>query len=104
MSALLIGCARCSTDAQDLTAQRDGPATLGADTQRIYVDRGLTGMHREPPGSREALVACRAGDTLVVLSGSYIPVRTLHCGLVDTAVPGGWRRRGIQALRGHPRA
>ena len=29
MSALLIGYARCSTDAQDLTAQRDALATLG---------------------------------------------------------------------------
>ena len=42
MSGLLIGYARVSTDAQDLTAQRDR--------------RGL----------REALAACRAGDTLVV--------------------------------------
>lgn len=29
MSALLVGYARCSTDAQDLTAQRDALATLG---------------------------------------------------------------------------
>ena len=66
MSALLVGYARCSTDAQDLTAQRDGLARLGVDRERIYVDHGLTGTNRERPGLREALAACRAGDTLVV--------------------------------------
>jgi Resolvase, N terminal domain len=66
MSALLVGYARCSTDTQDLNAQRDGLATLGVAAERIYVDRGLTGTNRERPGLREALAACRAGDTLVV--------------------------------------
>jgi len=32
----------------------------------IYVDHGLTGTHRDRPGLRQALAACRAGDTLVV--------------------------------------
>ena len=66
MSALLVGYARCSTDQQDLTAQRDGLLGLGVEADRIYVDHGLTGTNRERPGSREALAACRAGDTLVV--------------------------------------
>ncbi len=66
MSALLVGYARCSTDQQDLTAQRDALAGLGVEVQRIYVDHGLTGTNRERPGLREALAACRAGDTLVV--------------------------------------
>jgi len=67
MSALLVGYARCSTDLQDLTAQRDGLAGLGVKADRIYcVDHGLTGTNRERPGLREALAACRAGDTLVV--------------------------------------
>ena len=34
--------------------------------ERIYVDHGLTGTNRERPGLREALAACRSGDTLVV--------------------------------------
>ena len=34
--------------------------------ERIYVDHGLTGCNRERPGLREALAACRDGDTLVV--------------------------------------
>ncbi len=66
MTALLIGYARCSTDAQDLTAQREGPTRLGVCNERIYVDHGLTGTNRERPGLREALAACREGDTLVV--------------------------------------
>ncbi|HEX8760146.1 MAG TPA: recombinase family protein [Pseudonocardiaceae bacterium] len=66
MAALLIGYARCSTDQQDLTAQRDGLIGLGVPANRIYVDHGLTGTNRERPGLREALAACRDGDTLVV--------------------------------------
>jgi DNA invertase Pin-like site-specific DNA recombinase len=65
MSALLVGYARCSTDQQDLTAQRDGLLGHGVEAERIYVDHGLTGTNRERPGLREALAACRAGDTLV---------------------------------------
>lgn len=42
MAALLIGYARCSTDQQDLTAQRDGLLGLGVEGNRIYVDHGLT--------------------------------------------------------------
>src|SRR5690625_8054106 len=66
MSELLIGYARCSTDEQDLTAQQDALAGLGAGPERIYVDHGLTGRNTQRPGLREALAACRAGDTLVV--------------------------------------
>lgn len=63
---LLIGYARCSTDTQDLTAQRDALAGLGVAEDRVYVDHGLTGTNRARPGLREALAAGRAGDTLVV--------------------------------------
>jgi DNA invertase Pin-like site-specific DNA recombinase len=66
VTGLLIGYARVSTDAQDLTAQRDALTGLGVDASRLYVDHGLTGTNRERPGLREALAACRAGDTLVV--------------------------------------
>jgi len=63
---VLVGHARCSTDQQDLTAQSDALLGLGVEADRIYVDHGLTGTNRERPGLREALAACRAGDTLVV--------------------------------------
>jgi DNA invertase Pin-like site-specific DNA recombinase len=61
-----IGYARCSTDEQDLTAQREILLGLGVAEDRIYLDHGLTGTNRERPGLREALAAVRAGDTLIV--------------------------------------
>jgi DNA invertase Pin-like site-specific DNA recombinase len=38
---MLVGYARCSTDAQDLTTQRDALTALGVTPNRIYVDHGL---------------------------------------------------------------
>ena len=66
MTATLIGYARCSTDEQDLTAQRQLLLGLGAAPERIYLDHGLTGTNRNRPGLDQALAAVRAGDTLVV--------------------------------------
>ncbi len=66
ISALLVGYGRCSTEQQDLTAQRDALLSLGVEAERIYVDHGLTGTNRERPGLREALAAVPGGDTLVV--------------------------------------
>ncbi|MFQ6397923.1 recombinase family protein [Nocardia sp. KC 131] len=66
MSGTLIGCARCSTDVQDLTAQRDRLSELGIAEQRIYLDHGLTGTNRQRHGLDQAVAAVRAGDTLVV--------------------------------------
>jgi len=62
----LIGYARCSTDTQDLTAQRDRLRELGVAGDRIYLDHGLTGTSRKRPGLDQALAAVREGDTLVV--------------------------------------
>lgn len=66
MNKTLIGYARCSTDQQDLTAQRAALAALGVASNRIYVDHGLTGTSRARPGLDQALAAVRKGDTLVV--------------------------------------
>ena len=66
MPQLKIGYARVSTDAQDLTAQRDALDALGVEPDRVYVDHGFTGTTRHRPGLAEALAACRAGDELVV--------------------------------------
>ncbi|UKA68839.1 recombinase family protein [Arthrobacter sp. FW306-05-C] len=66
MDGMLIGYARVSTNAQDLTAQRDALAAAGVDPEVIYVDQGFTGTQRDRPGLGKALAACRRGDTLVV--------------------------------------
>src|SRR3954465_2002950 len=66
MTATLIGYARCSTDKQDLAAQRVALERLGVTPERIYTDRGLTGATRARPSLDQALAAVRTGDTLVV--------------------------------------
>lgn len=66
MSFILVGYARVSTSSQDLTAQHLALGTLGVAVEHIYVDHGLTGTNRARPSLREALAACRTGDTLVV--------------------------------------
>jgi DNA invertase Pin-like site-specific DNA recombinase len=66
MTGTLIGYARCSTDGQDLTAQRDALEVLGVAPDRIYTDHGISGTTRERPGLDQALAAVRAGDTLTV--------------------------------------
>jgi DNA invertase Pin-like site-specific DNA recombinase len=66
MTGMLIGYARVSTNDQDLTAQKNALAALGVSLEKTFTDQGLTGTNRARPGLREALAACRAGDTLVV--------------------------------------
>jgi DNA invertase Pin-like site-specific DNA recombinase len=63
---VLIGYARCSTDKQDLTAQRQTLRALGVSDDRVYLDHGMTGRNRRRPGLQQALAAVREGDTLVV--------------------------------------
>jgi len=59
-----------STVNQDLASQRAGLGALGVEEKRVYVDHGLTGTNRACPGLREALAACREGDTLVVTNST----------------------------------
>ncbi len=66
MDETLIGYARCSTDEQDLTAQREALIALGVPPDRVYIDHGISGTKRERPGLDQALAAVRTGDTLVV--------------------------------------
>lgn len=66
MAGTFIGYARCSTDKQDLAAQRTALEALGVAPDRVYVDHGLSGTNRARPGLDQALAAVRAGDTLVV--------------------------------------
>ncbi|GEL54820.1 DNA invertase [Asaia bogorensis NBRC 16594] len=62
----MIGYARCSTDKQDLEAQREALLKLGVAADRIYTDKGFTGTTRTRPGLDQALAAVRRGDTFVV--------------------------------------
>ncbi len=55
MVALLIGYARCRTDQQDLTVQREGLLGLGVDTARIYVDHGMTGTKPGTSGTARSV-------------------------------------------------
>jgi DNA invertase Pin-like site-specific DNA recombinase len=87
----LIGYARCSTDQQDLTAQRQILIGLGVAEDRIYLDHGLTGTTRARPGLDQALAAVRAGDTLVVpklvrLARSVPDARAIGDSLIARAV------------------
>ena len=66
MTMTRIGYARCSTDKQDLTAQRQALKALGVSEERIYTDHGLTGTNRARPGLDQARAAVREGDVLVV--------------------------------------
>jgi DNA invertase Pin-like site-specific DNA recombinase len=50
LAATLIGYARCSTDKQDLAAQRAALEALGVAADRIYTDHGLSGTTRARPG------------------------------------------------------
>jgi DNA invertase Pin-like site-specific DNA recombinase len=91
MASTRIGYARCSTDRQDLAAQRAALVALGVEPDRIYTDHGLTGSNRNRPGLDQALAAVRAGDTLVVpkldrLARSVPDARTIADGLAARQV------------------
>src|ERR1700693_5449937 len=57
MTTITIGYARCSTDKQDLAAQKAALEKLGVRPERIYTDHGLTGTNRDRPGLDQALAA-----------------------------------------------
>ena len=91
MPKTFIGYARCSTDKQDLSAQREALTDLGVAADRIYVDHGLTGTNRARPGLAQALAAVRKGDTLVVpkldrLARSVPDARSIADELADRGV------------------
>jgi len=91
MTTILIVYARCSTDKQDLAAQRAALEALGVAPERIYTDHGLSGTNRARPGLDQALAAARAGDTLVVpklnrLARSVPDARSIADGLVGRGV------------------
>jgi DNA invertase Pin-like site-specific DNA recombinase len=66
MTGVLIGYARCSTDKQDLEANRQILLDLGVAADLVYLDRVHSGTTRVRPGLDQALPAVRPDDTLIV--------------------------------------
>ncbi len=62
----MVGYARCSTDKQDLQANRQILLGLGVSAECMYLDQACSGTNRARPGLDQALAAVRPGDTLVV--------------------------------------
>ncbi len=65
MSTTVFGYARCSTERDDMLAQRKELRRLGVENKRIYVDRGLAGDPPRP-ALEKALASVQRGDTLIV--------------------------------------
>jgi len=91
MKTITIGYARCSTDKQDLAAQKAALQNLGVPSERIYTDHGMTGTNRARPGLDQALAAARSGDTLVVpkldrLARSVPDARAIADSLIERGV------------------
>jgi len=61
-----IGYTRCSTDTQDLTAQRSRLGERRVTDDRIYLDHGYNGTTCASPDLDQAIAAVREGDTFVV--------------------------------------
>ena len=91
-AGLLVGYGRCSTDEQDVAAQRAELVELGVPADRIYVDRGLSGGKTAGrDGLAQVLEVVRAGDTLVVtkldrFARSVIDARTIADDLAGKGV------------------
>jgi hypothetical protein len=103
-AGILIGYARCSTEKQGLTAQRQILTELGVAKERVYLDHGLTGRNRSRPGLNNALAALREGDTLVVpkldrLARSVPDARAIGDSLAARGVAGRGERAGRVSLR-----
>ncbi len=82
---MLIGHGRCSTNSQDLTAQRNALSAAGVDPDAIYVDHGFTGTKRDRPGLGKALAACR--DDKDLSAPSEARRRSIH--FLAAAIGGG---------------
>lgn len=50
MAAMLIGYTRCSTDKQDLEANRQILLELGVAAEQVYLDKAYSGTNRDRPG------------------------------------------------------
>lgn len=77
-----FGYARCSTDKQDLEAQRQALTALGVAEKRVHLDPAQTGRNTKRPELEKLLGAVRPGDEIVVtkldrFARSVVDARTL---------------------------
>ena len=79
MVAFLIAYARCSTDQQDLTAQRDGLIGLGVPANHIY-GRCCMGASPRAAGLADALSSCPSIRIEVWLRWFPVPTGCDHDG------------------------
>jgi hypothetical protein len=87
--AAKIGYARCSTDKQDLEANRQILLGLGASAEQVYLDRSYSGTNRLRPSLDRALAAVSAGDPLVVPNSTSSPAPfPTPCTSVTPSPPG----------------
>ena len=76
MKPTKIGYTRCSTNRQDLSAQRQALIELGVSEDRIYTDHGLTGANRVRPGLDQAIAALPASPrtrVLILIDAGFSP-------------------------------
>jgi len=91
---MLVGYARVSTTDQNLDLQND--ALKAAGCERLFTDTA-SGATAERPGLGQALVECRAGDTLVVWKLDRLGRSLGH--LVETVQALAKREVGFKSLQ-----
>jgi len=87
MTETLIGYARCCTDAQDLTAQRDRLRELGVAEDRLYLGHGLTGTTGSPAPPATAPASTRPSPPSREVTPSWCPNSTGSPGPCPTPAP-----------------
>src|SRR5699024_3775961 len=91
-----IGYARCSTDKQDLRAQKSELAKLSPD--RVFTDEGYTGTKRDSrAGLDQTMAALRAGDTLIVTTLDRLARSVPDARAIATE----WQQRGARLQIGN---
>ena len=93
---MLIGYARCSTDAQDLTARHNALTTFGVKANRIYVDHGLLAWQRRA-ATLDLTTVDACDDSCCPSDAAYTTIRGRSC--LVTASARSWQGGGRHPAR-----